>query len=176
MATWFGLAAGKTQDASLAMCASTPSLSQAHCPAYYCSFPAWYTIFQAHSLRSVILPLPPGFLSFLAEDGIFIGDESQAVRTAQLIGGPDETSLIIIITFLHPPPHSCHVVAPLTQQMTTEIGRRRRRRACIQAAAVAATRGGRVGGAPMISCTCSLTWLPPSRAHCNCSGAVLCPS
>ena len=45
-----------------------------------CSFPAWYPSFQHLTFRSEVLPLPPGFADFLVRDGVFVRDETSAVR------------------------------------------------------------------------------------------------
>ncbi|GFR47331.1 hypothetical protein Agub_g9023, partial [Astrephomene gubernaculifera] len=41
--------------------------------------PAWYPRLERHSFKSIVIPLPPGFLEYLQEDGIFLADDSAAV-------------------------------------------------------------------------------------------------
>ena len=49
-------------------------------PITACSHDRWLPLFRSHSLRSIIVPLPDGFVEYLSEDGIFLGAASDAVR------------------------------------------------------------------------------------------------
>lgn len=37
-------------------------------------FPLWYPLFSRHSIKSIVIPLPPRFVSYLESDGIVLPD------------------------------------------------------------------------------------------------------
>ncbi|KAG1670189.1 hypothetical protein FOA52_014965 [Chlamydomonas sp. UWO 241] len=56
-----------------------PSNSGAPDPVASCSYSSFERAFRSVALRSVILPLPPAFLEYLNEDGVFLGAGSEAL-------------------------------------------------------------------------------------------------
>lgn len=47
-----------------------------------CQFAAWYPSFREVAFRSVIIPLPPAFVEYLVQDGVFLPEGSDAVCIA----------------------------------------------------------------------------------------------
>lgn len=77
------------------MCTSTPpseapdpSPSPSASPSHWaCQYTAWYPQFQRHALRSRVVTLPLAFVEYLLSDGVYLGDESKAVRAKLGIQG-----------------------------------------------------------------------------------------
>ena len=64
----------RTADCRYHMCASNAVVDSI----LACSHDRWLPLFRRHVLRSIILPLPEGFLEYLSEDGVFLGEASDA--------------------------------------------------------------------------------------------------
>lgn len=47
-----------------------------------CAIQSWYEAFKAVTFRSVLLPLPQEFLDWLVSDGLYLPEDSEAVRRA----------------------------------------------------------------------------------------------
>jgi hypothetical protein len=60
-------------------------------------FTAWYPHHKAHSLRGTSISLPAGFLAFLQEDGVFLPDDTAAVRS--------RSRRCLASSRFHPPEH-----------------------------------------------------------------------
>jgi hypothetical protein len=44
-----------------------------------CQFGSWYPQFAHLAIRSIIIQLPPAFVEYLVQDGVFVSDDSKAV-------------------------------------------------------------------------------------------------
>lgn len=54
-------------------------MTNAENPHDLCQLSSWLRQFQGHTIRSVILPLPAEFVTYLAEDGLTFADGCGAV-------------------------------------------------------------------------------------------------
>eukprot|EP00983_Pelagomonas_calceolata_P033429 1047054-Pelagomonas_calceolata.AAC.7 len=74
-----------------------------------CAFPSWHSIpaLRSATLRSIVLPLPHEFVSFLLADGVFVGDASNAV-SALLMQPVSAPGLMFCSNSTHPVFRSYH--------------------------------------------------------------------
>jgi len=66
-----------------------------------CEIQAWYPDFRRHSLRTLILPLPEEFISFLMrDDGLYLPKDSLAIPTRTQVPYPTHTLVICLCLLL----------------------------------------------------------------------------
>ncbi len=66
-----------------------------------CEIQAWYPAFRRHSLRTLILPLPEEFISFLMrDDGLYLPKDSLAIPTRTQVPYPTHTLVLCLYLLL----------------------------------------------------------------------------
>jgi hypothetical protein len=66
-----------------------------------CEIQAWYPAFRRQSLRTLILPLPEEFISFLMrDDGLYLPKDSVAIPTRTQVHYPTHTLVLCLCLLL----------------------------------------------------------------------------